>query len=170
MSVQYLHCPIGILRLTAQNGKLCEVRLTDAAGKNVPDAAISAAAKQLREYFDGKREEFTLETAPRGTAFQLAVWNSLAEIPCGRVVTYGDLAKRIGRPTACRAVANAVGKNPLLIIFPCHRVVAANGLGGFSAGISVKRSLLRLEGVKISEKSPFSEKFVFTFNTIRDTI
>ena len=152
MSVQYLHCPIGILRVTAQKGKLCEVRLTDAEEENAPDAATSAAAKQLTEYFNGKRKEFTVDASPQGTPFQLAVWNALAEIPCGRVVTYGDLAKRIGRPTACRAVAIAVGKNPLLIIFPCHRVVAASGLGGFSAGISVKRMLLRLEGVNISEK------------------
>lgn len=170
MGVQYLSCPIGILRLTAQKGKLCGISLTDAVGEDMSDAATSAGAKQLREYFDGKREEFTLETAPRGTAFQLAVWKALAEIPFGRVVTYGELAKRIGRPTACRAVANAVGSNPLLIAFPCHRVVASNGLGGFSAGISAKRTLLRLEGVKISEKSAFSEKFFFTFDTNRDTI
>ena len=78
-------------------------------------------------------------------------------------MTYGELAAAIGQPTACRAVANAVGKNPLLIFIPCHRVVGASGLGGFSAGLEAKRALLTLEGVQISEKSPFSEKFFFTF-------
>ena len=170
MSVRYLDSPVGVLRLTAANGKLVEIALTDKAGENDPDAATDRAAAQLMEYFDGKRKEFTLDAAPQGTPFQREVWKKLAEVPFGRVVTYGDLAQAIGRPTACRAVANAVGKNPFLIVFPCHRVVAANGLGGFSAGIAVKRALLRLERVIISEKTVFSEKFFFTFDTKRDTL
>ena len=170
MSVQFVCSPIGVLRLTALDGKLCEIARTDEAGKDDPDPATDRAAEQLLEYFSGKRKEFTLEVSPQGTPFQLAVWKTLAEIPFGRVVTYGELARAIGRPTACRAVAGAVGKNPLLIVFPCHRVVAANGLGGFSAGISVKRTLLHLEQVKISEISAFSEKFFFTFPTKHDTI
>ena len=147
MSVRFLDSPAGVLRLTAEKGKLREITLTDKAGKDDPDPATDRAAAQLMEYFDGKRKEFTLEVAPRGTPFQRAVWEKLAAIPYGTTVTYGELAQTIGRPTACRAVANAVGKNPLLIVFPCHRVVAANGLGGFSAGIAVKRTLLRLEAV-----------------------
>lgn len=170
MSVRYLDSPIGVLRLTAQDGKLIEIALTDKAGEAEPDPATDRAAAQLMEYFDGKRKEFSLETAPRGTPFQRAVWKKLAEVPFGRVVTYGDLAKAIDRPTACRAVANAVGKNRLLIVFPCHRVVAANGLGGFTGGLPIKRTLLRLERVKISEKSAFSEKFFFTFDAKRDTL
>ena len=170
MSVRFLNSPVGVLRLTAVNGKISEITLTDKAGENAPDAATDCAAAQLMEYFDGKRKEFSMEIAPQGTPFQRAVWEKLAEVPFGRVVTYGELARAIGRPTACRAVANAVGKNPLLIVFPCHRVVAANGLGGFSAGIAVKRALLRLERVIISEKTVFSEKFFFTFDTKRDTL
>lgn len=170
MSVRYLHTPVGVLRLTAAGGKLTGIALTGAAGENEPDAATDRAAAQLLEYFDGKRKEFSLETAPQGTPFQRAVWEKLAEVPFGKVVTYGDLARAIGRPSACRAVANAVGKNPLLIVLPCHRVVAANGLGGFTGGISVKRALLRQERVKISEKSAFSEKFFFTFPAKRDTL
>lgn len=170
MSVRYLATPIGVLRLTAADGKLTEIALTDAAGEDDPDPATDRAAAQLLEYFDGKRKEFALEAAPQGTPFQRAVWKTLAEIPFGRVVTYGDIARAIGRPTACRAVANAVRKNPLLIVFPCHRVVAADGLGGFSAGIAVKRALLRREQVKISGKSAFSEKFFFTFPAKRDTL
>ena len=170
MSVRFLDSPIGVLRLTAQDGKLIKIALTDKVGKDDPDPATDRAAAQLMEYFDGKRKEFTLETAPHGTPFQRAVWKTLAQVPFGRVVTYGDLAQAIGRPTACRAVANAVGRNPLLIVFPCHRVVAANGLGGFTGGLSIKRTLLRLEQVKISEKTAFSEKFFFTFPAKRDTL
>lgn len=170
MSVRYLDSPVGVLRLTARDGKIVGIALEDRAGENDPDPATDRAAAQLMEYFDGKRKEFTLETAPQGSPFQRAVWEKLAAIPFGKVVTYGDLASAIGRPSACRAVANAVGKNPLLIVFPCHRVVAANGLGGFTGGISVKRALLRQEQVKISEKSAFSEKFFFTFPEKRDTL
>ena len=170
MSGRCLATPSGVRRLTAADGKLTEIVLTDRAGEDAPDPATDRAAAQLTEYFAGKRKEFTLEVSPRGTPFQLAVWETLAEVPFGRVVTYGDLARAIGRPTACRAVANAVGKNPFLIVFPCHRVVAANGLGGFSAGIAVKRALLRREQVKISEKTAFSEKFFFTFPANRDTL
>ncbi|MBQ6430723.1 MAG: methylated-DNA--[Oscillospiraceae bacterium] len=170
MSVRFLHTPVGILRLTARDGKLCEIALTDRVGEEESDSATDLAAEELMEYFSGKRKEFTVEVSPQGTPFQLAVWQKLAEIPFGRVATYGDIARAIGRPTACRAVANAVGRNPLLIVFPCHRVVAASGLGGFSAGIAAKRTLLRLERVKISEKSAFSEKFFFTFSANRDTI
>lgn len=170
MSVRYLDSPVGVLRLEAADGKLRAIALTDKAGEDAPDPATDRAAAELMEYFDGKRTEFTVETAPQGTPFQLAVWKKLAQLPFGKVVTYGDLARTIGRPSACRAVANAVGKNPLLIVFPCHRVVAANGLGGFSGGISVKRALLRLEQVEISEKTAFSEKFFFTFPANRDTL
>lgn len=170
MSVRYLRTPVGVLRLTALDGKLCEIARTDEAGKDDPDPATDRAAEQLLEYFSGKRKEFTVALVPRGTPFQRAVWEKLAAVPFGKVVTYGELASAIGRPTACRAVAGAVGKNPLLIVLPCHRVVAADGLGGFSAGLPVKRALLRHEQVKISEKTAFSEKFFFTFPANRDTI
>lgn len=170
MSVRYLRTPIGVLRLTAADGKLCEIARTDETGKDDPDPATDRAAEQLLEYFSGKRKEFTVALAPRGTPFQRAVWKKLAAVPFGKVVTYGELAAAIGRPTACRAVAGAVGKNPLLVVLPCHRVVASDGLGGFSAGLSVKRALLRHEQVKISEKTAFSEKFFFTFPENRDTI
>lgn len=170
MSVRYLQSPVGILRLTAAAGALREIALTDGAGQDEPDPATDRAAAQLMEYFNGKRKEFTLEASPQGTPFQLAVWRKLVQIPFGKVVTYGELARAIGRPTACRAVANAVGRNPLLIVTPCHRVVASNGLGGFTGGISVKKALLRLEQVENSGKSAFSEKFFFTFPANRDTI
>ena len=163
MSVQYLASPMGVLRLWAREGKLRQIEPVPAAEQHFPDAVTEQAASELQEYFAGKRTEFTVAALPYGSAFQQRVWSALSRVPYGRVVTYGALAAAIGQPTACRAVASAVGKNPLLILIPCHRVVAAAGLGGFSAGLEAKRTLLALEGVQIVEKTPFSEKFFFTF-------
>ena len=163
MSVRYLSSPIGVLRLWAREGKLRQIELVPAAEQDFPDPITEQAAVELQEYFAGKRTEFTVAALPYGSAFQQRVWSALSRVPYGRVVTYGALAAAIGQPSACRAVASAVGKNPLLILVPCHRVVAAAGLGGFSAGLEAKRILLALEGVQIEEKTPFSEKFFFTF-------
>ena len=151
--------PIGPLEVRAGERGVTHILAEEASMQ----AAVTEAETQLEEYFAGKRTEFSVKLSPEGTPFQKAVWAAMRRIPYGKVVTYGQLAAAIGRPTACRAVANAVGKNPILIVQPCHRVVAANGLGGFSSGVERKRTLLRLEGVEIAENSPFSEKFIFTF-------
>ena len=164
MSVQYLPGPLGLLRLSAQEGKLREIAVVTEQGPESPDETTRKTAAQLEEYFSGKRREFTVELAPVGTAFQQAVWTALRRIPYGKVTTYGALAAAIGRPTACRAVANAVGKNPVLILLPCHRVVASGGIGGFTGGLHLKRRLLTVESIEIAEKTPFSEKFLFTFD------
>ena len=162
--VQYLDSPIGILKLTADQRKLRSVELVEQAGEDSPNPPTEEAARQLREYFQGTRKDFDLFLIYSGTDFERSVWSALSEIPYGKVVTYGQLAERIGQPTACRAVANAVGKNPFLILLPCHRVVGAQGLGGFSAGLETKTKLLTLEGIEISESSAFSEKYLFTFS------
>ncbi len=162
--VEFYDSPIGILKLTADQRKLRSIERVECAEESCPNFVTEQARVQLEEYFAGKREEFSLFFLYNGTEFERAVWSKLAEIPYGRVVTYAQLAAAIGQPTACRAVANAVGKNPFLVLLPCHRVVASNGLGGFSAGLEAKRTLLRLEGVEISENSAFSEKFLFTFD------
>ena len=117
------------------------------------DLARQAAA-WLDGYFAGKtmgQPDFPL--APEGTPFQRAVWRLLAEIPRGQVATYGDLAarlsERLGRPTSARAVGGAVGRNPISIMIPCHRVVGANGgLTGYAGGVERKAWLLRLEGAR----------------------
>ncbi|HEY4555546.1 MAG TPA: methylated-DNA--[protein]-cysteine S-methyltransferase, partial [Lysobacter sp.] len=114
------------------------------AGEN---AVLRAAATQLCEYFAGARRVFDLPLAPQGTAFQCAVWRTLAAIPYGETVSYAQLAQRLDRPTATRAVGAANGRNPLPIELPCHRVIGANGhLTGFAGGLPVKEHLLRLEG------------------------
>ncbi len=112
------------------------------------------AAQQVVEYFTQKRTSFRIKLAPRGTPFSQAVWHELAKIPFGKTVTYGELATRVGRPSAARAIGRAVGANPLPIVIPCHRVLAANGaLGGFSCGIDRKLTLLRHEGVHVEDPS-----------------
>lgn len=102
---------------------------------------------QLREYFAGKRKSFTVPLAPEGTEFQKSVWMQLRKIPFGETITYGEQARRLGKPSAARAVGAANGKNPISILVPCHRVIGATGsLTGFAGGLDVKQKLLALEG------------------------
>lgn len=112
------------------------------------DPARSAAvAAQLAEYFRGERREFDLPLAPRGTPFQLRVWEELRRIPYGATVSYAELAARVGNPGAFRAVGRANGTNPIPVVIPCHRVINTGGaLGGYGGGLPVKRALLELEG------------------------
>lgn len=110
------------------------------------DSIVSEAVRQLREYLDGQRSEFTVPLNPGGTAFQRTVWDALRGIPYGTTTTYSQVAAAIGRPTAVRAVATAIAANPLSILIPCHRVLPATGSTGHYAGHpAAKRYLLRLE-------------------------
>ena len=112
----------------------------------------SDAAKQIGEYFINIRKELDFPVELRGTPFQLEVWNLLRQIPYGHTITYGQVANRLGRPKAVRAVGQAVGRNPCLIVIPCHRVLGKNGkLTGFSAGIEWKKQLLSLENIPFCE-------------------
>lgn len=110
-----------------------------------------AVAEQLAEYFAGRRREFDLPLAPRGTDFQRAVWSELVRVPYGSTISYGELAGRVGRARASRAVGGANNRNPLPIVVPCHRVIGADGsLTGYGGGLDRKRALLTLEGVPLS--------------------
>ena len=101
---------------------------------------------QLEEYFRGERREFDVELLPTGTPFQRSVWAELRRIPYGSVTSYGELARKIGKPTAFRAVGAANGANPWPIVVPCHRVIGSDrSLTGFGGGLSAKQTLLRLE-------------------------
>ena len=103
--------------------------------------------RQLKAYFSGKLEKFDLPLAPEGTEFQLKVWRALQTIPYGETWSYGELARRIRRPAASRAVGAANGQNPIPVIVPCHRVIGADGsLTGFGGGLPIKQKLLALEG------------------------
>jgi methylated-DNA-[protein]-cysteine S-methyltransferase len=116
--------------------------LERAAGTGT-DAILGAARQQLAEYFAGRRRAFELPLDVRGTEFDRSVWEALGAVAYGDTVTYGQLARSIGHPRAARAVGAALGRNPLAIVVPCHRVVAAGGgLGGFGGGLARKRLLL----------------------------
>lgn len=104
--------------------------------------------RQLAEYLRGERREFDLPLAPRGTEFQRRVWSALQEIPYGETRSYAELAEAAGSPRGYRAVGQANGRNPLGVVIPCHRVIAADGgLGGYTGGLERKRKLLELEGI-----------------------
>ena len=110
------------------------------------DGRFEGEREQLDQYFAGRRRRFEVALRPLGTAFQHEVWSALGAIPFGATTTYGELARGLGRPRAQRAVGAAVGRNPISIMIPCHRVVGASGaLTGYGGGISNKRRLLDLE-------------------------
>ncbi len=116
------------------------------------EGPLTDAIDQLRGYLYGDRQDFDLPLAPEGTSFQLAVWRALQTIPIGETVSYQDIARKIGRPAACRAVGAANGRNPLPIVIPCHRVIGADGrLTGYGGGIRIKEWLLKHEGARFTQ-------------------
>jgi methylated-DNA-[protein]-cysteine S-methyltransferase len=147
--------PVGRLLLAADDEAL---RLIEFASPRHPmarthawkegDSAILREARaQLGEYFDGRRREFDLPLGPRGTDFQRTVWFALAKIGYGETISYAQLAARVGKASAMRAVGAANGRNPLPIVLPCHRVIGSNGsLPGFGGGLPTKQFLRELEG------------------------
>ena len=147
--------PCGPLTLVADGEALCGLYMTEQRhlpdvstfGHPDPGAAIFVRTQtELKEYFAGQRREFTVPITFHGTPFQQQVWQELKEIPYGVTISYGELADRLGKPSASRAVGLANGKNPVSIIVPCHRVVGANGsLTGYGGGLERKRYLLDFE-------------------------
>ena len=112
---------------------------------------------QLKEYLAGERREFNFRLDMRGTDFQLRCWHELLRIPYGQTISYGELARRISKPTAFRAVGQANHRNPVSIVVPCHRVVGTDKtLTGYGGGLLSKEWLLKLEGVSVNEQSPLS--------------
>ncbi|MDE7009594.1 MAG: methylated-DNA--[protein]-cysteine S-methyltransferase [Oscillospiraceae bacterium] len=142
-----IQSPIGPLTLTGTEEAL--TRLSFGGGQawaGSPSPALELAARELAEYFAGARREFTVPLAPEGTAFQLAVWSALREIPYGATASYRDIAVRLGKPGGAVAVGQANSRNPIPIIIPCHRIIGAGGqLVGYTGGLEIKRFLLRLE-------------------------
>ena len=147
--------PAGMLVLAADDAGMTSVRLLR-AGEAVPQESdmplLREARAQLRAYFARELRTFDLPLHAQGTPFERAVWQQLACIAYGDMRSYGLIAAALGRPKAARAVGRACGRNPLLIVVPCHRVVGASGrLAGFAAGLPVKRTLLTLEGWTIED-------------------
>lgn len=166
LAVAYVDSPLGELGLAAGEHGLIAVSLGKSLngilpgllggrhdrgrGKNHPWEVVEQSCGQIVEYLLSAREKFDVPLdLSIGTEFQRAVWRRLRRVKYGQTTTYADLADAAGKPSATRAVGNAVGANPLPIIIPCHRVLAAgNKLGGFSGGLSRKRKLLRIEGIE----------------------
>jgi methylated-DNA-[protein]-cysteine S-methyltransferase len=157
MTIVYTHMqsPVGPLLLAASDGGVHAIEFQaprhpqhrSAEWREGGHPLLDTAQQQLHEYFEGRRRSFDLPLAPRGTDFQRHVWTTLGSIPYGQTVSYAELALRVGRPSASRAVGAANGRNPLPIVLPCHRVIGANGsLTGFGGGLPTKRFLLELEG------------------------
>jgi methylated-DNA-[protein]-cysteine S-methyltransferase len=145
--------PVGELTLVTRDGALAGLyfpgqRRRPAGTELGPrdDGAFGDAARQLDEYFTGRRERFDLDLDPAGDGFDRQVWDLVARIPYGRTRTYGELARELGDPALAQAVGAANGRNPLCVLIPCHRVVGAGGaLTGYAGGLPRKRFLLDLE-------------------------
>lgn len=148
--VRHIESPIGRLKLCADGDGLCALRFA-ATGEEMDAAPVLLQAeRELKEYFAGRRTAFSVPLSMHGTPFQMEVWAALRAIPYGETRSYGELARRIGRPGACRAVGMANHVNPLPILVPCHRVVGTDGhLTGYAGGLDVKKYLLELEGVHV---------------------
>lgn len=144
-----LESPVGPLLAAATGREIVRLQFGGAPrGEWVEQPAMfGELARQLALYFAGKLREFTLELRPDGTKFQMEVWRELRRIPYGETISYGELARRLGKPTgAARAVGLANGANPIAILIPCHRVIGADGkMTGFGGGVDAKRRLLALE-------------------------
>ena len=158
LSYKLMDSPVGKLKLVAsekglvavlwQNDSLERVPLTELT-EDPKQKVLVETERQLNEYFAGKRREFSLPLDMRGTRFQKNVWDALLAIPFGETRSYGELAKKLGNPTASRAVGAANGRNPISIVVPCHRVIGASGkLTGFAGGLDVKARLLELESTE----------------------
>ena len=145
MAVEYLTLPLCTLKITADDTAVTGVQRAETCAQAQPNALTRAAAEAITAYLSGSRLA-ELPLRPAGTAFEQAVWQALRQIPHGRTRCYADIAAAIGRPSSTRAVGRAVGKNPILLFIPCHRVIGKDGsLTGFSAGLDLKRFLLELE-------------------------
>ncbi|MGH9936664.1 MAG: methylated-DNA--[protein]-cysteine S-methyltransferase, partial [Blastocatellia bacterium] len=155
-----LDSPVGALFLTSNGEAITELFMEKHTGGPKPisdwlrdDDHFREAADQLRAYFAGELTEFDLPLATAGTPFQQSVWVELQKIPFGSTVSYGELARRIGRPNAPRAVGAANGSNPISIIIPCHRVIGSNNkLTGYGGGIERKKFLIDFEAETLAKR------------------
>ena len=151
----FVDSPVGPLFVAADDDGLRAIEFRDnrhpvkrdGDWREGDNSTLRKAGRQLDEYFAGKRRAFDLPLSPHGTEFQRKVWTTLTTIPYGETISYAQLAARVGRSSATRAVGAANGRNPLPIVLPCHRVIGADGsLTGFGGGLPTKQFLLKLEG------------------------
>lgn len=141
--------PFGLIEIGCRNQRILSIRCTRSPAPQEPSEITRSANLQLQEYFEGRRKSFDLPVEMNGTPFQLAVWQQLQKIPYGTTCTYAQIAAAIGNPKASRAVGQAIHRNPLWIVVPCHRVIGSDGkMSGYAGGPEMKRALLKLESMK----------------------
>jgi methylated-DNA-[protein]-cysteine S-methyltransferase len=147
--------PVGNINLVADGESVIELTMAKTPGPTDGSSKVlKEAQKQLTEYFKGKRKDFTFRFEARGTKFQQSVWNEIGRTGFGEAITYAEIATRIGKPQASRAVGGAVGSNPIPLLIGCHRVLGASGkITGYSGGegIPTKRWLLKLENIETND-------------------
>jgi methylated-DNA-[protein]-cysteine S-methyltransferase len=145
--VSYLETPIGYLRILSNGNGITSIKFMDFDGPEDPDIHTESAKTQLREYFQGLRNQFDLSLLPEGTDFEQKVWAQLDNIPHGTTTSYGKIASHLGDKNYSQAVGSANGKNPIAVIIPCHRVIGSdNKLVGYAGGKDRKEWLLKHEG------------------------
>lgn len=139
---------VGKLYIAEECGHIVRISFDKINAEKFETPLIKKTYKELSEYFNGKRKNFDIPIKLAGTEFQLKVWNELKQIPYGKTASYKDIASKIGREKACRAVGMANNKNPVAIIIPCHRVIGSNKkLTGYAGGLDIKEKLLKIEGI-----------------------
>ena len=149
---------LGVIEITGDDAGIQTIRIQEEQQikkQSIPKA-LEASEEQLKEYIEGSRTTFTFLMNPKGTEFQKQVWNILLTIPFGKMLPYIEVAQIYGNTKASRAVAAAIGKSPILVAVPCHRVIGSNGsLVGFAAGLEKKKWLLKNEGFPFQAEIPF---------------
>jgi len=150
IEIAYYNSPLGVLKILADEKGIKEIEFAQEEFKSIQNSSskiIKDCIKQLDEYFRGKRKSFELKLNPEGTEFQKKVWKELLKIPYGKTLSYGEISRRIKNPKAVRAVGQAIGRNPISIVIPCHRVIGGDGsLTGYASGLWRKEWLLKHEG------------------------
>ncbi len=149
MKTAFINSPIGILEIKGDENGIASILFIDEEVENISKKIqneLKNAVSQLQEYFQGKRETFSIKLNPNGTEFQKKVWQQLSEIPFGKTLSYQQIANQLGDPKVIRAAASANGKNPISVVIPCHRVIGSDGsLTGYAGGLHRKKWLLQHE-------------------------
>ena len=140
---------LGYLTVTSDGRALTSVQYRK-SDVYAPCAVTGEAKRQLIEYIKGERDKFTVDILLLGTDFRVRVWEAITKIPYGQTLSYGEIAAEVGNRGAARAVGSAVKANPMVIVVPCHRVVAARGIGGYTPGLDLKRKLMDIEKTDMS--------------------
>jgi methylated-DNA-[protein]-cysteine S-methyltransferase len=153
MFYSYFKSPIGLVQIGGTASEVTSLDFVERRReKTESNPLLDRGARQIAEYFTGKRHVFDLPIAYQGTAFQERVWAQLLKVPFGKTASYQDIARRVGNPLAMRAVGAANGKNPISLIVPCHRIIGSNGtLVGYGGGLWRKEWLLKHEGCQFGK-------------------